>query len=262
MVPMMDGENHPMSAHESGVSTKSKSRGNADRWFYVIVTMFVILVNVVAFSPSLLNVSTRTVPLPLTSIDLAHSLVSVTWLLVFLAQVTLVGAGRVTIHRQLGVFGVLLSAAFIVVTWLMLVEGARRGFDLSGDLVPRGTSVDPGTFLAPSGGLIPLAAFVAAAVWYRQRPALHKRLMMLALLTSMGAPIAHMVGHWPAFGSYALAGGTFMFFLPAIRDWVWEPRIHPVSLWGAIFSLVWTSVFLVVVARTVVWRNFAEWVIR
>ena len=94
-----------LTTHQSRVSTKSKSRSNADRWFYVIVTMFVILVNVVAFSPSLLNPSTRTATLPLT---------------------------------------------FIVVTWLVLVEGARRGFDLSGDLVRRGTSMDPGTFLAPS----------------------------------------------------------------------------------------------------------------
>ena len=255
-------EGAAMTAHQSRVSARSKSRSAADRWFYVIVTMFVILVNVVAFSPSLLNPSTRTVPLPLTSLDLAHSLVSVTWLLVFLAQVTLVAAGRVTVHRQLGVLGVLLSAAFIVVTWLVLVEGARRGFDLSGDLVPRGTSVDPGTFLAPSGSLIPFAAFVAAAVWYRQRPALHKRLMMLALLTSMGAPIAHVVGRWPAFGSYALIGGVFSIFLPAIRDRVWEHRIHPVSLWGAIASLLCQSVFLQVFPRTVVWRNFAEWVVR
>jgi len=251
-----------MTTHRSRVSTTSKNRSNAHRWFYVIVTMFVILVNVVAFSPSLLNPSARTVPLPLTSLDLAHSLVSVTWLLVFLAQVTLVAAGQVTVHRQLGVLGVLLSAAFIVVTWLVLVEGARRGFDLSGDLVPHGTSIDPGTFLAPSGALIPFGAFVAAAVWYRQRPALHKRLMMLALLTSMGAPVAHVVGRWPAFGFYALTGGVFMFFLPAIRDRVWEHRIHPVSLWGAIFSLLWTSMFLEVFPRTVVWRNFAEWVVR
>jgi len=251
-----------MTTHEARASARPKSRSAADRWFYVIVTMFVILVNVVAFSPSLLNPSARTVPLPLTSLDLAHSLVSVTWLLVFLAQVTLVAAGQVTVHRQLGVLGVLLSAAFIVVTWLVLVEGARRGFDLSGDLVPRGTSIDPGTFLAPSGSLIPFGAFVAAAVWYRQRPALHKRLMMLALLTSMGAPVAHVVGRWPAFGSYALTGGVFIFFLPTIRDRVWEHRIHPVSLWGAIFSLLWTSMFLEVFPRTVVWRNFAEWVVR
>jgi len=251
-----------MTTHQSRVSTNSKSRSNANRWFYVIVTKFVILVNVVGFSPSLLNVSTRTVPLPLTSIDLAHSLVSVTWLLVFMAQVTLVAAGRATVHRQLGVFGVLLSAAFVVLTWLMLVEGARRGFDLSGDLVPGGTSVDPGTFLAPSGALIPLAAFVAAAVWYRKRPALHKRLMMLALLTSTGAPIAHVVGHWPAFAPYALAGGTLILFLPAIRDRVYERRIHPVSLWGATFVALWVPVSFIVIAPTAMWRHFAEWVVR
>jgi len=105
-----------MTTHEARASARPKSRSAADRWFYVIVTMFVILVNVVAFSPSLLNPSTRTVPLPLASLDLAHGPVSVTWLLVFLAQVTLVAAGRVTVHRQLGVLGVLLSAAFIVVT--------------------------------------------------------------------------------------------------------------------------------------------------
>jgi len=224
--------------------------------------MLVILVNVVAFGPSLVNPAGRTVPLPLTSIDLAHSLVSVTWLAVFLAQVTLVAGGRPTVHRQLGVFGVLLSAAFIVVAWLALVAGARRGFDLGGDLVPRGTSVDPGTFLAPAGALIPLGAFVGAAVWYRQRSAAHKRLMMLALLTSTGASIAHVVGHWPAFALPALIGGTLILFLPAIRDRVWEGRIHPVSLWGAIFVTLWVPVFLIVVASTAVWRNFAAWVVQ
>jgi len=139
---MAIAENAQMTTHEARASARPKSRSAADRWFYVIVTMFVILVNVVAFSPSLLNPSTRTVPLPLASLDLAHGPVSVTWLLVFLAQVTLVAAGRVTVHRQLGVLGV-----------------------------------------------------------------------------------------------------------------------H-VSLWGAILSLLWTSVFLEVFPRTVVWRNFAEWVVR
>jgi len=251
-----------MNIHESQVaSARPKRRSAAARWFYVTVTMFVILVNVVGFSPSLVNPSTRTVPLPLTAIDLAHALVSVAWVLVFLAQVTLVATGRLRVHRQLGVLGVLLSAALIVVTWLMLVEGARRGFDLSGDLVPRGTSVDPGTFLAPAGTLIPLGAFIAAAVWYRRRSAIHKRLMMLALLSSTGAPIAHVVGHWPAFAPYVLTAGTVILFLPVIGDWMWERRIHPVSLWGAIVSTVWVSVFILVVSQTAVWRNFAAWVV-
>ena len=148
---MAIAENAQLTAHEARVSARPKSRSAADRWFYVILTMLV---------PSLLNPSTRTVPLPLTSLDLAHVVVSVTWLLVFMAQVTLVAAGRVTVHRQLGVLGVLLSAAFIVVTR------------------------------------------------------------------------------------------------------VWEHRIHPVSLWGAIFSLQCQSVFLEVFPRTAVWRNFAAWAVQ
>jgi hypothetical protein len=252
-----------MNTHVSRVVfATAQNRSVADRWFYVAVTILVMLVNVVGFSPSLVNTSTRTVPLPLTAIDLAHALVSVAWLLVFLVQVTLVASGRLKVHRQLGVFGVLLSAAFIVVTWFMLVEGARRGFDLSGDLVPGGTPVEPGMFLAPAGTLIPLGAFVGAAVWYRRRSAVHKRLMMLALLSSTGAPIAHVVGHWPAFGPYVLTGGTAILFLPAIRDWVWQRRIHPVSVWGGIFVTVWVPVCIGALPQTAVWRNFAAWVVQ
>ena len=95
----------------------AKSRRTAGRWFYVSVTLLVILLNVVLFAPSIIDGSTRTVSLPLNSIDLAHTLVSVAWLLVFLAQVILIATGRPAVHRRLGILGVLLSAVFIVVTW-------------------------------------------------------------------------------------------------------------------------------------------------
>ena len=45
---------------------------------------------IVSFGPSIIDPSARTVPLPLTSINLAHVLVSVAWLLTFLVQVTLI----------------------------------------------------------------------------------------------------------------------------------------------------------------------------
>ena len=207
-------------------------RRPADRWFYVGVTGSVILLNLVSFGPSIIDPSARTVPLPLTSIDLAHVMVSVAWLLTFLVQVTLVAAGRSAIHRRMGVVGVLLSVALIVVTWLMLVEGARRGFDLSGDLVPRGTTVDPGTFLAPAEALVPFGVFVAAAVWCRRRPAVHKRLMMLAMWTTTGAPVAHLMGHWPAFRVLAFLIGLVLLSLIFIHDRVTQGRIHPVSFVG------------------------------
>ena len=243
-------------------SAAAKSRGVASRWFYVGMTVLVILINVVAFGPSIVDPSARTVPLPLGAIDLAHSVVSVTWLLVFLSQVTLVATGRSALHRQLGVAGVVLSIAFIVLSWFVLVEGARRGFDLSGDLVPRGTSVEPGAFLAPASGLVPLGAFVGAAVWYRRRPALHKRLMIMALLTSMGAPVAHLLGHWPAFAPYTLIGSPVIAFFPAIHDRVWEGRIHPLSLWGGLVVAFYFPVFVFTVGATAAWRDFAAWVVQ
>lgn len=241
------------------------SRRTAGRWFYVSVILLVILLNVVSFIPSIINASTRTVPLPMTSIDLAHALVSAAWLLVVLAQVTLVAAGRPSVHRRLGVVGVLLSATLIVVTWFMLVAGARRGFDLSGDLVPRGTVVDPATFLAPANALVVIGVLIGLAVWYRQRPAVHKRLMMLAILTSTGAPIAHLVGHWPALRPYPVINpiiDSLLLCLPAIHDRVSERRIHPASLWGAIGVFAWLTLFFTVIAPTSAWRDFAAWIVQ
>ena len=170
--------------------------------FYLGLTLFVLLFNIAAFVPPIADPSTRTVPLPLSRADFAHALASVAWLLVFLMQTALIVTGRPAAHRRLGVIGVLLSAALIITTWFMLVEGARRGFDLSGDLVPRGTSLKPSEYFATANVLLPFGLLVGIAVWFRRRPAVHKRLMMLAMLGTTGAPLAHLIGHWPALRSH------------------------------------------------------------
>ena len=255
-----------MKAIESvAIPAAAKGRRTAGRWFYVSVTLLIILLNVVSFAPSIIDGSTRTVSLPFNFIDLAHTLVSMAWLLVFLAQVILIATGRPAVHRRLGVLGVLLSAVFMVVTWFTLVEGARRGFDLSGDLIPRGTSVDPGTFLAPASALVPIGVLIGVAVWYRQRPAVHKRLMMLAILASTGAPIAHLIGHWPALQPYPVinpVSNMLILALLPIHDLVSERRVHPASLWGAVGVMVFLTGFFVAVAQTAAWREFAAWTIR
>ena len=42
--------------------------------------------------------------------------------------------------------------------------------------------------------------FVGAALFFRRRPAIHKRLMLLATVGPQltGPPVIHAVGHWPA----------------------------------------------------------------
>jgi hypothetical protein len=111
------------------------------------------------------------------------------------------------------------------------------------------------------------ALLVAGAVWYRRRPEVHKRLMLLAILGPlMGAPIAHLVGHWDALRPWAgpifpIANAVLLAVLP-IHDRLTRGRIHPVSLWGAILIFVLFTVNFVVVAPTPAWQNFAEWLVR
>ena len=85
--------------------TSAVRRRVRDRQFYIGVALFMIAFNALAFGPPIANPSTRTVPLPLTPLVMAHAAVSASWLLLFLAQATLVATGRTALHRRLDDLG-------------------------------------------------------------------------------------------------------------------------------------------------------------
>ena len=241
-----------------------------DRWFYISMALMMILLSVVAFGPSIIDPSTRNVPLPLTPLVLIHAIVSAAWLVLFLAQATLAATGRVALHRRVGVYGALLTAVFIVVGYFTLIAEARRGFDLSGD----GAGRAPGLSVAPDPNLVALlwnfltfGIVAGLGLWYRHRPAVHKRLMLLAMLGGLSnTPIGHVVGHWPVLQPWAgviFPVSTIVFLsASAIYDRVSQRRIHPVSLWGAILLFVSGGLFFSVIQPSVAWREFASWLIR
>jgi len=82
----------------------AKSRRTAGGWFYVSVILLIILLNLVSFASSLVDGSTRTVPLPLASVDLTHTLIHpvslwgaigvFTWLTVFFVVIVPTSAWR------------------------------------------------------------------------------------------------------------------------------------------------------------------------
>lgn len=246
-------------------NTSTAARG---RWFYVAVTLFVIAFNILSFGPSLMQPTGRRVPLPLTALVVTHAIVAAAWLLVFLAQATLVATGRTSLHRRLGVAGVVLAIALVTTGSMMLIEEARRGHDLSGDLVPGGTEVDAAALLAVLNAFVLFGILVAAGLWYRhRRPEVHKRLMLLAVMGPLvGAPLAHLIGHWPALTAMAglLTPVLTLAFLAAqpLHDRLIRGRMHPVSLWGGVLVFAWFFVFFVVIAPTAAWGQFAEWLVR
>jgi hypothetical protein len=256
--------------HVAEVVSAAPRRGQrVERWFYISAAGLMILFNVAAFAPAIVDPSGRTVPLPLTPLVTVHAIVAAAWLLLFLAQATLVATGRTSVHRRLGVAGIVLAAAFIVVGCLTTIEHARRGLDLSGDLrrlAPPDVQLDAAAILAPINLLLLFGLLVALAFCYRHRPAIHKRLMLFAVLGALTpTPLVHLVGHWPALlarrGVIFLVAMVVVLSASAIHDRVAEGRIHPASLWIPLLLFAWTTVVNVVVVPSAAWREFAAWVV-
>lgn len=254
----------------AGVSpSASEHRGAFERWFYVGVAVTMILLNTLAFTPSLADPAARNAPLPLTPLLLVHTVASVGWLLLFLAQTTLAATGRFEAHRRVGVFGGILSMVVVALAAAAVLAQARRGFDLSGDIgrLPLPSGVDG---LSASVALlyfpVQFALLVGAALWYRDRPALHKRLMLFAVLAGLTpTPVAHIIGHW--IGPQAWAGVLFplsalLFMSPiAVHDRFTLGRVHPMTLWLGALIVVSDQLFTLVVQRSGAWQSFATWLV-
>jgi hypothetical protein len=103
----------------------TSSRPRVGRWFYINAELLMILLNVVAFAPGIIDLSRRNLPLPLTPLVTAHAILGAAWLVLFVAQVTLVATRRVALHRRAGIAGALVALAFVGVGSFTVIEQAR-----------------------------------------------------------------------------------------------------------------------------------------
>lgn len=105
-----------------------------------------------------------------------HGLVFVSWMLLLLAQTSLVSAGNVKLHRSLGTWGIAHATAIMMLGLAMQLIASQRGWAAGR---PAGTD---GIYL----GLLAVVGFVwmfAVAIRKRARqPQVHKRMMMYAML--------------------------------------------------------------------------------
>jgi hypothetical protein len=244
-----------------------------ERRFYIGIGLFMVLLIAAAFGPSLAGQSNRNSPA--TALVIAHGIVLLAWTLLYLTQAAFVATGRTAVHRRLGALGFVLATAVIVLGYFAVVGFARRHYDLGGDIIRAisrtGSPLrDPTAMLFPLSELLIFGSLVAAALWYRHRPEIHKRLMLLALLSLATEPILHLVGHltiyWPALrgsgGRIAALLTILLLTVSAIYDRVVNGRVHAVSLWTPIVAFVWQNVLVFVVLPSALWREIAGRLIR
>jgi FtsH-binding integral membrane protein len=189
-------------------------------------------------------------PLPSLIIHL-HGAAFSCWILLLVTQTSLVSAGRVDIHRRLGIAGFLLAC-------LMMVLGVLAATDL---LVRAGgpPGADPQAFyIVPLTDMVIFATLIFFAFRARSNPPAHKRLILIA---TIGLSIA-AIARWPIVhrtpGRGALISYIFLLMLVAYDLWS-SHKVHRATLWAGAF-LIFVQQIRPFLGHSAAWHSFASWV--
>ena len=115
-----------------------------------------------------------------------HGAAFTLWIFLLIVQTSLVSAGRVDIHRRLGILVFGLACAMVILGTMAATDLLRRGVAAQ--------SVDAKTFYASSlGDIVIFGTLIFFAFRTRSNPAAHKRLILIATITLLAAAI----NRWP-----------------------------------------------------------------
>lgn len=231
------------------------SRVVNDRRLYILVAVCMPLVVLLGFARTYYLKGFFDAPSIASRLVHVHGVVMTAWVVLFVAQVWLVAARRTRTHQRLGILGAVLAALVVVVGYLTAIAGAARGSTPSGIL--------PLQFLVvPLGDIAVFAILVGTALYFRRRPQIHKRLMVLAALGLLTPAIARIPLHFIATGGPPVFFGlTDLCVLAVVLfDTVKHRRLHPAFLCGAILTIA-SQPLRLMLAGTDTWIRFASWLV-
>ncbi len=174
-------------------------------------------------------------------------------------QAALVSADRTDLHRLLGVAGGVVGALIPLVAGYVSIERLRDGLMT----LPDGTPAI-GLFAVALATVIVFPALLGAALYFRNRPDIHKRLVLIATLDLAYAAVARwpgVIAHtFSSNGPFWYYGLTDLFIVAIlVYDLATRKSIHPATLWGGLF-LVTSQVLRELLGATQAWAEFAHWV--
>ena len=195
----------------------------------------VLIAVFVGFAPTY-YLRSRSAPTPLPLFLHLHGVVFSSWIVCFLLQTVLVAARKTGVHRTLG-------WAVAGLALVMVPVGAMAGILSMRGQVAAGNADQALTFLTtPLLSMTVFAGLVGSALAFRRQPELHKRLMLLATISLLDAPIAR----WPLeilnTSAWALYLVTDLFIAVAmVYDFTMRRAVHRVYLWGGLLIVLGQS---------------------
>jgi len=180
-----------------------------------------------------------------------HGALFSSWIVILIVQTSLVSAGRVDIHRRLGLTAFMVAAVMVIVGVLAATDSLVRA-----DIPGRDARF---FYIVPLTDMVAFAVLIFFAYRKRSDSAAHKRLIYLATSACLIAATAR----WPFFAQRNLLRATLLaecFPLILVVYDLWAThKIHRVTLWGCTF-LVLVQQLRIPIGHTHPWIAFATWI--
>lgn len=232
------------------MEVESKGRLRPQRWFYSSLSILAAMMVAGGFW------NTYWKGLIDGSIDKSwvvdlHAAVFVGWVVLFMTQAALIFRGRTDVHRKVGKFG-------IVYGFVIIGMGLFVSLNQLATRVAAGEVAEAQAFLLiPLVDMIIFPIFFVAAIYYRRKPELHRRLMLVATTELLTAAVArlnldnYLTAHWSVFVIWLAP-----IYLAMIYDYLTQRIIHPVYVIGII--VLATTMLRVFAAQSESWLSIAR----
>ena len=235
------------------IASQAVSPGSATRVrrkFYVAMAILLLTMIVVGFWPSYFGPLLRGATQAPWILHL-HGSIFMGWMFMLVAQSVLAAQGRIRQHRAVGNFGIALGSVVFALGVLVSFVAPVMTFNAG----TRTLDEAAGFLLIPLGDMALFGPLFFSAVAYRNKPELHKRLMILATIAIAFAAIFRM----QAIGVPLAAGLTIWFALPLIGmayDFKTRGRVHPVYFVGTAGMIV--AALRIPFSATETWLSIAR----
>jgi hypothetical protein len=206
------------------------SRLTENRWFvgYFLSGVIVAAIMFAGFAKNFYLrawIGTR----PITVMVHVHGLVMTAWILLFLTQALLIAKRRTDLHRKLGIAGAFLAVVVV----------ALGIYTISNSILRQNPDANPQSFallyVAFDGlSLLLFGGLVLAALRRRLRPQIHKRLMLMALVSLLPPAFGRFVAYCTRVGVFEIVLGLMCATVSSciVIDTVRHRRLHPTLVWS------------------------------
>ena len=238
------GRASPRTVHITG-------RGGLGQYFYLFMSLLIVAVILYGFSFTIgKNLIHPAIPRPW--ILYAHATVFSSWPVFFVLQSTLVRSRKVQWHRRLGWFGVALGT-------LIPVVGVSTAIVMGRFNAVRLHAADgESSLVIPLFDMVCFTGTFPFAVYWRKRPELHRRLMLVATCALTAAAFGRFPEHiLPGYLFYV--GVDVLILLGVVRDLIVNRTVHRVYLFVLpLFVLGQTIVTYIAYHNVPLWLRIAH----